>query len=67
MILRQSKYVRAEESPRGVRLVAKSGTPRRRVVRRLEDWDNYLAGLPDPTFDMACVLDFGVGVWKRNK
>jgi hypothetical protein len=67
MILRQTKYVRAEESTRGVRLVAKSGYPRQRVVRRVEDFGNYLAGLDDATFDAACVLDYGIGCWKRGK
>jgi hypothetical protein len=68
MRLRETKAFIAARSPRGVRLTAKERnvTSRSRVVRLVEDWENYLRGLGDESFNAACVIDFGVGVWTRN-
>jgi hypothetical protein len=69
IVLRQTKGFVATVSPRGVRITAKerSVQPQSRVVRRDEDWDRYLAGLSDASFDGACVVDYGIGVFKRGR
>ncbi len=69
MSLRETKAFTAALSPRGVRIIAKEPnvTPRSRVVRLIEDWENYLRGLEDQSFNAACVMDFGVGIWKRRR
>jgi hypothetical protein len=66
MILRRTPSFTAERSPQGVRITASGNViPKARVVRLVEDWQNYLQGLTDGSFNAACVLDYGIGVFQR--
>ena len=66
MILRRTQSFTAERSPRGVRITAAGNViPKARVVRFVEDWHNYLQGLSEDSFNGACVLDYGIGVFQR--
>jgi len=66
MILRRTRFFTAECSPRGVRITAAGNVlPKSRVVRLVADWQNYLEGLSSDSFNGACVLDYGIGVFQR--
>ncbi len=66
-VLRSTKNFYAVRSPRGVKIVCKvpGVTPKSRVVRLVQDWENYLEGLSDREFEGACVMDFGIAVFQR--
>jgi len=65
-LLRETSQYRASQTKRGVRLVAKdkNSTPRRLVVSE-KTWQE-LRSYSDREFDGACVLELGVGTWRRN-
>jgi len=69
VVLRQTRAFIATVRPRGVRITAteRNVEAQSRVVRRDEDWDRYLAGLGDASFNGACVVDYGIGVFKRGR
>ena len=62
---RETDAFTVEDSPRGIRITTKErgAVPRSRVVPKRE-W-GYLSGLSDASFNGACCLDFGVGVFRR--
>ena len=65
MVLRQTNGFKAERSARGVRITTleRGAFPKSRVLP-LKEWDGYLKGLSDESFNGACVFDFGVGVYR---
>ena len=73
MIIKKNEPILGETSafiltrcPRGVRVTAKErgAVPASRVLR-LKEWDNYLSTVSEASLDGACVMDFGVGVFRK--
>lgn len=66
--LRTTANFKAEKSIHGVHLSAldKNVTPKGCIISNY-DWENYLSKLPDRSFDGACILDYGIGVFSTKK
>ena len=65
-VLRETSNFVATKAVRGVRITAKERnvTPRARVVR-LATWD-LLKSVSNDEFDGSCVMDLGIGCFKRR-
>ena len=64
-IIRETANMRVIESRNTVRVQCKKPfLPRSRVIPKPE-YNDYLARLDDRTFENACVLDYGIGVFQK--
>lgn len=65
--LRETQGFQATPSARGVRITAKErGVVTQSRVVSHETW-RTLASMNDSSFDGTCVLELGIGTWKRKR
>ena len=66
-LLRETRNYRAHAAKRGVRITAKErGVDRQSRVVSPATW-LALTQMDDASFDGSCVLELGIGTWRRRR